>query len=634
MVNLNRKILALVLTLSILISAAGVVSSRSINTYYPHSTENTNLSQNASWQMRPAVWGDLVVWEDYRDDPYGSYASPGNRNSNIYLFNMTSEEILRLTQDDSSQVNPDIWENYVVWEDYRNGNPDIYMLDLEDPAMEEFRVTDNQGSQKRPRIHGGNIVWEDYRYREDDFSDVYMYNIQTGVESRVSSERVPQIAPEIYENKIVWTDYRNFWYGAYDELAADIYMYDIDEEVEMAVVEGENNQNRPSIYRDTVVWTEQFDGSNNICMKILGEEKKVISAEASSEESPNIYGGRVVFFERYYEDSVHLHGSIYLYDIVEDTKHLLAQVDLEESYPPGVPYARNPVIHRNNIVWEERHPSEHPLLDKGQYDIYHTSVDNEAPEIIWSTLESHTGEIGIELNVSLVEGAHVTVSSEIFDKDGDLKRAYVSCEDLGIEELEMERENYTLFSVNITVEEKGAFQITVFAEDQAGNQATFYGLTLTVQSPLPEITFAGVGTSMEDLDNEVHFVLEEGNVLYFAAEVDKEVQSVRLVIEDYLPGGAVMDHRDGTYVLSVPFQDTMSTGNKTAYIEVIDQDERTIRSSDLIIRAVEPDDGEKPSTGVLGDSLSLILYLALVIFAVIFAFALIIRKFKPELWKK
>ncbi len=615
MENLKKKISTVVLMVCVLSSTGLLAASQHIN-----ETENTNLSQNASWQMNPAIWEDLVVWEDYRDDPLGSWATPGNRNSNIYLMNISSGETVRLSQNDSSQVNPDIWENYVVWEDHRNGDPDIYMIDLDDPE-DEIRITDDQGSQKRPKIHGGKIVWEDYR--ENDFGDIYMYDIATGTESPVSTERAIQNSPYIHGDRVVWTDYRNFWAGEYTQMRADIFVYDISTEEEFAVAEGDVNQNRPSIYKDTVVWTEYSEGTNNIYMRIIGEEKQIISAESTSEQSPRIYAGRVVFFE---VDRISQYSdSIYVYNILENSKELIAKVDIPEGESPGPTYARNPVIHQNKIVWEERHPSEHPNLSN-QYDIYHTTVENEAPDILWSKIETHTGEEGIEVNVTLEEGAYVTVSSEVIDVDSDLDSVYVTSDEMDIDELEMERYNDRYFSVDIPIENKGVFQLTVSAVDRAGNLAYTDNLFLYVQTPLPEIKFAGVGTSMEDLSNEVEFILEEGNTLHFAAEVDEWVESARLVIEEYLPDGANMEQKNDTYVLSVPYQETMTLGNKTAYIEVADEDGRTVQSDELIIRAVEPERVEEPTTGIL--------YMVLLIFAILLALVLVIRKFKPELLKR
>ncbi|MFO8109343.1 MAG: hypothetical protein R6U17_02305 [Thermoplasmata archaeon] len=615
MANLRKKALVAVLTFTVLLSASAVASHHSTEGDH-RSFESFNLSDDSSWQMHPAVWGDLVVWEDYRDDPLGGWASPGNRNSNIYLYNMSSKESLRLTQNDSSQVNPDIWENYVVWEDYRNGAPDIYMLDLNNMVAGPKRLTPDK-AQQNPRIHGGRVVWEDYR--DHDYGDIYMYDIETSTENPISTEIAIQREPDIYEDKIVWMDYRNFQAGIYDSMVADIFMYDISRGIEMAVVEEEIHQRQPSIYRETVVWTEYYDGRNNICTMVMGEQKRIISDEISSEERPMIYGGRMVFYERYYdEEGVHLYGSIYMYDIIEETKHLVARVELDHGDPPSVTYARNPVIYRNNIIWEERHPSNHPKLDS-QYDIYHHSLDSESPEIIWGRMESHTGEQGTSLNVTLEDGTYVTVSCQVSDKDGDLEWVYLYSDDLGIDKLDLEREAYQYFNVDIPVLEKGESQITVVAVDQEGNEAFFHDLILNVLTPAPEIRVVGVGTSTDDLDSQFHFVLEEGNILYFEAEIHGDVESVRLFVEDYLPEGAEMAQENGLYYFTLEYEDTMDAGNKTAYIEVTGE-WTTVTSHDMIITAVEPDETT--------DNGRFVFYISLLIIVVILVLVVLVMKFK------
>ena len=572
-------------------------------------TDPHNLSDDSSWQMHPAIWGDLVVWEDYRDDPLGSWASPGNRNSNIYLHDLSSGDTVRLTHNDSSQVNPDIWENYVVWEDYRNGDPDIYLLDLDHPE-EPLRITPD-GAQKRPRIHGGRVVWEDYR-DDHSYGDIYMYDIITGVETSISTEKTIQRAPSIYGDRIVWMDYRNFWDGAYPSMAADIFIYDIAQGIEWPLAEGERHQRDPSIYQDTVVWTERIDGSNSICMKTIGGDKIVVSSEPTSEEGPRIYGGRVVFFERYYEETVHLYDSIYLYDIERETKELVARVELGEGDPPAVVYARNPAIHRNRIIWEERHPSDHPRTNS-QYDIYHLSLVNEPPEILWASMKSHTGEEGTHLNVILEEGVYVNISCGIRDKDGDIKRVYLYSEELDIDELIFERTSYFNYSVTLNITDKVEARITVIAEDHGGNTDTFDDLLLTVIPPEPVIIYVGVGTSTDDLGSVVELVLEEGNTLYFAAIIEGEVQSVRLIMEDYLTRD--MSLENGTYVLSLPYDETMEVGNRTAYIEVVSEWD-TVASDSMTIYFVEP---EKTSSRGIG-----IFYIVLILIVVILAFTIVI----------
>ena len=85
---------------------------------------------SSSSQFNPWIYEDLVVWQDTR-----------NGNDDIYLYNITSGEERRITTDPSNQRNPRIWGDRIVWEDYRNGNPEIYMYTISTGEEEALPMT-------------------------------------------------------------------------------------------------------------------------------------------------------------------------------------------------------------------------------------------------------------------------------------------------------------------------------------------------------------------------------------------------------------------------------------------------------------------------------------------------------------
>ena len=85
---------------------------------------------------------------------------------------------------------PKIYGDRIVWTDFRNGNADIYMWDLSTSL--ETRITDNAEAQGGPDIYGDRIVWTDYR---NGFKDIYMKNLSTGVETRITTNTADQMNP-------------------------------------------------------------------------------------------------------------------------------------------------------------------------------------------------------------------------------------------------------------------------------------------------------------------------------------------------------------------------------------------------------------------------------------------------------
>ena len=65
----------------------------------------------------------------------------------------------QITNNESAQIDPAIYGDRIVWQDERNGNWDIYMYNLS--ISTETRITTNESNQTEPAICGDRIVWQD-----------------------------------------------------------------------------------------------------------------------------------------------------------------------------------------------------------------------------------------------------------------------------------------------------------------------------------------------------------------------------------------------------------------------------------------------------------------------------------------
>ena len=65
----------------------------------------------------------------------------------------------RITSNESNQTEPAIYGDIIVWQDDRNGNSDIYMYDLS--ISTETQISTNESNQSEPAIYGDKIVWVD-----------------------------------------------------------------------------------------------------------------------------------------------------------------------------------------------------------------------------------------------------------------------------------------------------------------------------------------------------------------------------------------------------------------------------------------------------------------------------------------
>jgi beta propeller repeat protein len=142
------------------------------------STKKEIHTTNLSNQTFPAIYGNRVVWEDER-----------NGGHDIYLQDLSTKAQTRITKSGKA-YNPKIYGDQIVWTDGRNGgsinewgipvgNWDIYMYDIS--TRKETQITTNASTQANPDIYGNRIVWEDNR--EWGANQIGMYDLSTHKET-------------------------------------------------------------------------------------------------------------------------------------------------------------------------------------------------------------------------------------------------------------------------------------------------------------------------------------------------------------------------------------------------------------------------------------------------------------------
>lgn len=105
----------------------------------------------------------------------------------------------------SQQGNPDVSGNIVVWQDSRNGNLDIYALNL--TTGEEMRITTDPSNQSSPRISGNLIAWRDERNKQPNDSnyDIYGYDLKTRQEFIIANNLAEENLIGVDGNQVAFT---------------------------------------------------------------------------------------------------------------------------------------------------------------------------------------------------------------------------------------------------------------------------------------------------------------------------------------------------------------------------------------------------------------------------------------------
>ncbi len=264
----------------------------------------------------------------------------------------------RITTHGTANV-PAIYNNKIVWQDSRNDNEkaDIYMYDL--LTKKETKVSSNNSNHYSPAIYGNKIVWLEWYANPVDLVDggFYMKDLSTKKQSLIITYSDLVDNPAIYGNKVV--------FEIYNVAQSDIYLYNISTKKLTQISSPSIGAFTPDIYGDKIVWHEEdTDGNSDIYVYDLSTSKETKITTSGSAYNPDIYGNRIVW-----EDARNGNWDIYMYDL--STKK-------ETQITTNSSDSESPVIYGNNIVWQDDR--------NGNWDIY--AYDLKTHQQIYTTDKS------------------------------------------------------------------------------------------------------------------------------------------------------------------------------------------------------------------------------------------------------
>ncbi len=272
------------------------------------------ITSNPSEQRFPDIHGTQIIWEDFR-----------NGNWDIFTYNMLTAVETQITSDSSTQNRPAIYDNIIVWQDNRNLNWDIFMYNLSSGT--EIEIVINLSGQSNPVIYGNTICWFDGR----DNADIFSYNISTNDETPLPINTDNNIANlAMFGDQIVWQEYiSGNW---------DINLYNLTNNTEITI-HSSSHQQSPSIYSDKVVWTHGLSGADIHLYNISTGNETPICTAPEGQHHPGIYSNYIVWED--YRNSNW--ADIYMYDLFTNTEiPICTNPDIQLS----------PKMDKDFIVWE------------------------------------------------------------------------------------------------------------------------------------------------------------------------------------------------------------------------------------------------------------------------------------------
>ena len=195
-----------------------------------------------------SVSGDRAVWAEGGD---------------LWVHTLSTGISEVLIDHEATQTDPALYGDILVWADDREGDLDIWMMDLSvGTPMVLFGAP---GDQDAPSIDGTRVVFVHRAVapHTDLQADIWMMDLEdTSTATALTSDLFEQAYPHIQGDRVIWTDFRNDPDGTYNDFAdpfennGDIIGYDLTLDEEFIVTNDPSKQLRPTIEGEDVVWLD------------------------------------------------------------------------------------------------------------------------------------------------------------------------------------------------------------------------------------------------------------------------------------------------------------------------------------------------------------------------------------------
>lgn len=380
------------------------------------SLTETRITTDPGDQYDPAIWDNIVVFTDYRaadTDVYfhdldtgeetGVIVAPGNQEltdvangiivytdyrwSDVIVYDVSTGVTRNITRPDKERlgrafnsVDPATDGTIVAWQDNRDGNNEIYAMDL--VSGEERQISDSPDSDSRPAVNGGHIVWQ--RCAAGGTCDIYYYEWAGGTTQQITNTPDRnEWNPDIYGSDIVYQDHPQG--NPFPE--GDIFVYNLDTSTELRK-SLEGNQANPHIWGDNVVFDDLSSGLYHIGLwNLPSGEVFPLTSGTSGQILNSIWENRVV-----YSDDRNGDLEIYMTEfyLTPSGDPPVADAGPDRTVPPGVPitfngggsYDPDGTIVSYDWDFDDSHTGSgitttHPFTDSGEYWVTLTVTDND-----------------------------------------------------------------------------------------------------------------------------------------------------------------------------------------------------------------------------------------------------------------
>jgi beta propeller repeat protein len=197
---------------------------------------------------RPRLAGDIVVWADTR---------AGNDNWNIYGFDLNRKQEFPIATGPSNELEPQIDGDLVVW---RDDEGKIYFDDLKTPAPPQF-LDAGRGWEPDVSARDQLVIWQDWR--NGDW-DIYGYDL------RMQTPLTLVVAPGDQEQVAAgdgWFIYQSKLPG----MASEIELYSLAEQRRVSVTINSSAEHYLAAAGNLAVWADSRNHQWDLYVFQVGE---------------------------------------------------------------------------------------------------------------------------------------------------------------------------------------------------------------------------------------------------------------------------------------------------------------------------------------------------------------------------
>ncbi len=153
----------------------------------------TPIDTTTQDQIDPDIHQQRVVWQDHRD------VGPGE----IYFKDLTTDAIQRITNEPAGQYHPVIQDQWIVWADNSALQFDLYAYNLYSDSI--VQLTNTPEDETRPRLNRQWLVFEEDSVGEQQIN-LRLMHLANQAMVQLTNAPTNKEKPSIVSGKVVWTE--------------------------------------------------------------------------------------------------------------------------------------------------------------------------------------------------------------------------------------------------------------------------------------------------------------------------------------------------------------------------------------------------------------------------------------------